>query len=968
MKFHIWYCLLLLPFLGNAQTISNSEIAELIKEYRVNDRGPYKDIRWFCPNDSIQMPKKPCAEKGGNQRARYKDQIVALAENQHIFLGQILATTKFDDFWDAKNDHARLKQYELEQFLKAQDDGWILERGRYYRGAVQVEDERAWGKNFLLELLAKIDPINEKFFLVRQTVKSLPHTQETKNSYNVRAVSKNISEAYPAFQDLRVKIHGQPEASDIERVQSFQQKHARKISTPVNNQMEQLLEDMRLMYRPVDLMILEEFLAPISSRYPIKTEIKNYITEHRTSTTSPSRITATAELLLAIREALPIIKSAELRLALLDISILLEELYFKEIATWKPTTTANVMDKICYTTMASTGAGFLERWEWEAIEGQLAVPLQSNLSLKKVNDYLATARRVVEWGTGMVNSTYGEVIETFAGFEPLAKDFSDEIIRSSVLLRLGQQVSNLGSIIAEEAGFSNQVFSLANQSAMRGLNPGYAVGKLVVIDEYKDEIPVQRENIYVFRRPPSELKPVAGIATVTEGNMVSHVQLLARNLGIPNAVISIDNLSDLKAYEGKEVFYAVSNEGTVLMKLAKDRTQREKDLFTKQERDADKITVPTDKINLEQTQIVNMRAVDATASGVLCGPKAANLGQLKALFPEYVVEGLVIPFGIFRQHLDQKMPRQDASYWSFLQETFLRAEGMLAEGKTVAQKEDYILGRLEMLQKAIKNIQLSDEFLQDLEASFKEAFGTALGNTPVFLRSDTNMEDLAQFTGAGLNLTKFNVVNKEAIIKGIKEVWASPYSDRSFKWRQRYLLNPENVFPSILIIPTVDVDHSGVMITKGVTTQDGRDVTVAFSRGAGGAVDGQAAETYLLANTQENILLSPAREANYRRLPINGGSIMKKTTFESPILSQEELYELRKLAYHIHHQFPKNTDSETHGPFDIELGFKDGQPWLFQVRPFVENNQAKASEYLQSITPYIDGNKKIRIRAEDSLF
>ncbi len=116
MKFHIWYCLLLLPFLGNAQTISNSEIAELIKEYRVNDRGPYKDIRWFCPNDSIQMPKKPCAEKGGNQRARYKDQIVALAENQHIFLGQILATTKFDDFWDAKNDHARLKQYELEQF------------------------------------------------------------------------------------------------------------------------------------------------------------------------------------------------------------------------------------------------------------------------------------------------------------------------------------------------------------------------------------------------------------------------------------------------------------------------------------------------------------------------------------------------------------------------------------------------------------------------------------------------------------------------------------------------------------------------------------------------------------------------------------------------------------------------------------------------------------------------------------
>ena len=34
------------------------------------------------------------------------------------------------------------------------------------------------------------------------------------------------------------------------------------------------------------------------------------------------------------------------------------------------------------------------------------------------------------------------------------------------------------------------------------------------------------------------MKPVAGIASVSEGNLVSHVQLLARNLGIPNAVLS----------------------------------------------------------------------------------------------------------------------------------------------------------------------------------------------------------------------------------------------------------------------------------------------------------------------------------------------------------------------------------------------------------------------------------------------
>jgi len=79
------------------------------------------------------------------------------------------------------------------------------------------------------------------------------------------------------------------------------------------------------------------------------------------------------------------------------------------------------------------------------------------------------------------------------------------------------------------------------------------------------------------------------------------------------------------------------------------------------------------------------------------------------------------------------------------------------------------------------------------------------------------MEDLKYFTGPGLNLTLFNVVDKAKVIQGIKDVWASPYTERSFKWRQKYLLNPENVFPSILIIPSVDVDYSGVLITKGIT-------------------------------------------------------------------------------------------------------------------------------------------------------
>ena len=49
------------------------------------------------------------------------------------------------------------------------------------------------------------------------------------------------------------------------------------------------------------------------------------------------------------------------------------------------------------------------------------------------------------------------------------------------------------------------------------------------------------------------------------------------------------------------------------------------------------------------------------------------------------------------------------------------------------------------------------------------------------------------------------------------------------------------------------------------------------------------------------------------------------------------------------------------GPFDIELGFKENKLWLFQVRPFVENKNAAASQYLNSLNPVFDGKAMISI-------
>ncbi|MBT8187066.1 MAG: phosphoenolpyruvate synthase, partial [Croceitalea sp.] len=412
---------------------------------------------------------------------------------------------------------------------------------------------------------------------------------------------------------------------------------------------------------------------------------------------------------------------------------------------------------------------------------------------------------------------------------------------------------------------------------------------------------------------------------------------------------------------GKRVFYAVSNKGNVIIKDETQMTPMEQSLFTKKERKEERIQVPVGQIRLNELKVLNLRSVDAEDSGKLCGPKAANLGQLKKMFPDKVVEGLVIPFGIFKSHMEQQMPGQDVTYWAFLNSMFQEAEKMRSTGILEEEVENFQLRQLETLRTAIVKMPLNTEFIKELEEGFNNVLGDAMGEIPVFLRSDTNMEDLKDFTGAGLNLTIFNAVDKEKIIEGIKAVWASPYTERSFKWRQKYLLNPENVFPSILIIPSVDVDYSGVLITKNILSGNENELTIAFSRGAGGAVDGQAAESYVVDADGSYTLLAPAREQVYNSLPKTGGTEKRQATFVHRVLKPKNIAEIVKMANEIRVRIPKETKTDYIGAYDVELGFKDDKLWLFQIRPFVENKKALSSDYLESITPKINLKKSISL-------
>ena len=830
--------------------------------------------------------------------------------------------------------------------------------GPVLSGAVQMEDEEAWGRKFLMWVLARDAVLEQQFFLVHQAVRGIPHRKTDDRWQRIRSLSKEIAEAYPAFAGLRVKLHGHPEAGDIEKVRAFMTLHQGALSPDTASRMARLIDDLAAAFSPAQIQGLASYLPRFGDGTPIKTGLQRILSiqvppdqlSNDEGDALRDRCEAMADLLLTIRERITAVRSPAVRLDLMDLSTDLAALLYTDIQAWRVDSIRDAIRKNTVLATAAAGCGFIELWEWAEVSPGLQVAdAQTRIRLDGLTARADTFRRMVEWGTGMVRAVYGPEISLFSEFEPLAGGFFDDRIRSSLLLPMGDAAGRIEDAVVGITGLSNQVMGRRISAISGASTPGTPGGR----SWWSRGMSGRSGSI----RHPSTSCPACprtsgrwpGSRAVSEGNLVSHVQLLARNLGIPNAVISTAALAALAPYSGLEVFYAVSPGGTVVLKPAADMTDAERRLVEKQARRDDRVLVPTDKMMMERTDLFSLKDLRAFDSGRICGPKAANLGQLKRLFPEHVADGLVIPFGVFRDHMDQPMPGTGGTYWAFLRDTFQRTD------------EAGILARLETLRDAIKTMPFLPGFQSALAARFRQEFGVDMGALPVFVRSDTNMEDLKEFTGAGLNLTVFNVRDADRIQQGIRDVWASPFTERSYLWRQKFMRNPENVYPSILILPTVAVDASGVVITTGVTSGDPGDLTAAFSKGPGGAVEGQAAETWLLKPGGVNRLLSPSREPGYNILPPSGGGRKGYRDFNRRIVSPADLDQLRSFAGKIQTRLSGSPGIEGGGPFDIELGFKDGKIWLFQVRPYVENRQAQASAYLRGLDPRIQGDMPVSL-------
>jgi len=447
------------------------------------------------------------------------------------------------------------------------------------------------------------------------------------------------------------------------------------------------------------------------------------------------------------------------------------------------------------------------------------------------------------------------------------------------------------------------------------LNVAKGLGRIHIIRKLDEHVEIGFNEILVLDEVPVQLPPVAGIITSKPSTPLSHINLLAKGWGIPNAYIK--NAQELlKQYNGWWVEFDARRD-TYSIRRADNN-----ELDEYQKRLKQRLDIMKPRFDLSITKLAGLN--EQRASSVIAyGAKSANLGELThARLPGFSVPpGFTIPFYYYDQFLRENK-LDDAIY------------AMLNDQKFVhdpAYRRAYLTRMREEFQKGTVNTQLRAEVLRRAHAEFP---GKGL-----FARSSTNSEDLPNFNGAGLYTTMPNLRSDEQLIEGIKAVWASVWNFEAYEARERAGIDHTKIYMAVLIQEGINSESSGVMITADPFNRrpdpiDRGSIYISAKRGLGmRVVEGQriaeqvvfrpiANSVQVLTRSEEDSLLTFDDKGGIREIPISG---------EREVLSDDVVRRLAAAAEKIKQVF--------HGKDqDIEWAYMKGQIYIVQARPYIAGN------------------------------
>ena len=449
---------------------------------------------------------------------------------------------------------------------------------------------------------------------------------------------------------------------------------------------------------------------------------------------------------------------------------------------------------------------------------------------------------------------------------------------------------------------------IAKEQAYQALNVAKGLGRIHIIAKLDDHVEIGSNEILVLDEVPVNLPPVAGIITSQPSTPLSHINLLAKGWGIPNAYIK--NAKELlKQYDGWWVSFETLRENYTIKRA--DMNQ----LREYQRRQAQRLDVMKPRFNLTETRLLSL-AQQRSRSSLAFGGKSANLGEvLNARLPGIIVPtGFTVPF----HYYDEFIKRNKLDDVIF---------GLLNDQKFVHDPA-YRREKLVQLRQTIEAAEFDPKLKQMvLQTVAREYAGKGL-----FVRSSSNSEDLPNFSGAGLYTTVPNVRGDQQLIDAIKKVWASLWNFEAYEARERAGVDHSKIFMAVLLQEGINSESSGVIISTDPFDTDNKDaIYISAKRGLGiKVVEGQRIAEQVIFRPRTNAVQVLTRSAEDSLLTFDekGGVKEVPITGDRVVLTDEVIRRLVKATRDIKRVFGERDQ-------DIEWAYMKGQIYIVQSRPFI---------------------------------
>jgi pyruvate,water dikinase len=242
---------------------------------------------------------------------------------------------------------------------------------------------------------------------------------------------------------------------------------------------------------------------------------------------------------------------------------------------------------------------------------------------------------------------------------------------------------------------------------------------------------------------------------------------------------------------------------------------------------------------------------------------------------------------------------------------------------------------------------------RELEQEMLRAITDKFGDQPLVIRSSAPEEDGAGGSFAGLHESYINVVGTDEILKKIKKVWASLWSDRAILYRQELGLEVVKSRMAVVIQPFIEGQVSGLLFTRNPLDQEQMVIEAVHGLNQG-LVDGAVAPDRWLVNRAKleiELHKAPERRGSWFVRAESGGISCESIDGDKsghPPLDSSSVDEIVRLGLRIEEHY--------RAPQDIEWTLADGEWCILQSRPITvgsgETEGDKRAWYLSLTRSY----------------